>query len=409
MDLGGIINHTEQLIGGLQDLGHTVHLREVFWGRTAYTQKKSADMVFGPSGIPHHQGKGWNFHRDQRIPYKGPALNGAIQRLQEYDLIIWTVPVPPKNKLNMGNYDWPALYDTGVRQVAFIHDGNAKSNSGHILAIQDNLSALCCVHPCALNGADFTSLPRALTLNPQFNPVRPVPDWNEKLPGFISMQTFKAWKHAHELVGAIKFMPGRRTMEMRDIAGKGIEYQYLTSEDKCKDAYFHEDGSRFWDAALANGMIHHDYWDADQVDSRLQQARVLVDPSWSNRYSKIGGHFNRVVVEAMMRGCVPVARQMGMGEELFNQSHYISIPQTASLEFYATVVLEAGNMPKAEAQLYRDAAYELLPKFERRLIARQVIDMAHGNYDMLPPSDGPTKSHYDKIDDLLFNHFGVVL
>lgn len=412
MDLGGIINHTEQLIGGLQDLGHDVHLREMVWSVTAPGQSKKADMAYGPSGIPHHQGKGWNFRREQRIPYKGAKMIQALCTLGEYDMIIWTVPVPPKNKLNIGNACWPHLYDlpSRVKQVAFVHDGNSKSNSGHLLAVQDHLSALCCVHPCALNGADFTNLPRALTLNPQHIPLRPKRPWDQKLPGFVSMQTFKAWKHAHELVGAIRYMPAKKTMEMRDIAGKGIEYQYLTSVDKCKEAYFHPDGERFWETAVANGMIHHDYWSADQVDDRLIQSRILVDPSWSNRYSRIGGHFNRVVVDAMIRGCVPVARRLGMGDEFFVAGqHYIPIDENADAQEYADTVIAAGNMQERYAKQFRSNVTELLVLFDRRRIAQQVVDMAHGNFDMLPPSSGPTARHYDKIDDVLFNHFGVLL
>jgi glycosyltransferase involved in cell wall biosynthesis len=387
MDLGGIIDHTEQLIGGLQDLGHTVHLKELVWANKAHHQSKGGDgWLTGPSGIPHHQGKGWNFSRADRLAYRGPNRVHVTKVLNSYDLIIWTVPVPSKNKNNLGNNDWPFLYDldhTKTKQVAFIHDGNAKRGAGHILAIQHHLDAVCCVHPCALNGADFIGVQRALTLNPQNNPI--------------------------QLIGAIRFMPPRQTMEMRDIAGKGIEYQYLTSKFKCKDAYYHDDGERYWEAALNNGMIHHDYWYKGLVAARLKQARVLVDPSWSKNYSKNGGHFNRVVVDAMIYGCVPVAREMGMGSEVFQAGeHYIAIPQDADLAEYATVVLEAGWMTTHDAKRFRDNNIELLPMFERKRIAQQVIDMAHNNFDMLPPRM-PDHVLLDKVEDICFNHFGVLI
>lgn len=411
MDLGGIINHTEQLIGGLKDLGHDVDLKELVWAMNAVDQRKEAEWTIGPSGIPHHQGKGWNFKRSQRIPYRGGAnLSGAVQRLQAYDLVIWTVPVPSKNKNNLGNDDWPDLYDLGpnVKQVAFIHDGNAKKGAPHIIAIEQHLDAICCVHPCATNGAEFTTTPRALTLNPQDTPVRPYKSWNEKQTGFINMQTFKAWKHVHELVEAIHYMPPREENELREIAGLGIEYRYMNSPDKCKDAYFHADGTRFWESAEDNGMTHYDYWNVDEVNSKLIFARVLVDPSWSNNYSKIGGHFNRVVVDAMIRGCVPVARHKGMGEELFVAGqHYIPILEHADAQEYADTVLETGNMPANQAQLIIDANRELLPQFDRINIAKQVLAMAHGDYDM---QVGETPAIlYEKTSDMVFEHFGVLL
>lgn len=420
MDLGGIINHTEQLIGGLKDIGHEVDLKELVWARTAYDQRKEADWAIGPSGIPYHQGKGWNFKREQRIPYRGSAfLAGARQILSEYDLIIWSVPVPSKNQDNLGNNDWPALYDlpSYVAQVAFVHDGNAVKGSGHILAIQDHLNAIACVHPCALNGAAFADVRRALVVNPQFEPVRRMRDWQDKQPGFVNMQTFKAWKHVHELVEAISYMPTRQADELREIAGLGIEYRYMTSEEKCKPQYYHDHesshwfaGEKFWDTAVENGLTHHDYWDVNKVDEYLVAARVLVDPSWSNNYSKIGGHFNRVVVDAMIRGCVPVARHKGMGNELFMAGlHYVEIPENADAQEYADIVLEAGNMGPYEADVYRKNARELLPMFDRKCIAQQVIDLAHDNTPIEPIQGTASQAMKSKVEDICFNHFGVLI
>lgn len=413
MDLGGIINHTEQLIGGLKDLGHDVHLKEMVWAFNAHAQRKTADWTIGPSGIPHHQGKGWNFERSQRIAYRGGAnLSGAKQILEQYDMIIWTVPCPSKNKNNLGNNDWPELYDlpNHIKQIAFIHDGNASKGSGHLIAVQDHLSGLACVHPCALNGASIFDVPRALVVNPQEEPLRSILSWDLKSPGFVNMQTFKAWKHVHELVEAIRYMPPKGADELREIAGLGIEYRYMTSEDKCKDAYFHDDGERFWDAALANGMTHHDYWDTEEVDSWLMEARVLVDPSWSRNYSKVGGHFNRVVVDAMIRGAIPVARRAGMGDELFIAGeHYVEIPADATPSEYADIILEAGNMPERKAWEYQDNARALLPKFDRKNVAQRLIDLANGEIETESVQNTMTQEQQDKIEDILFNHFGVLL
>jgi hypothetical protein len=416
MDLGGIIDHTEQLIGGLKDLGHTVHLKEILWALTAPDQRKTAEWTIGPSGIPHHQGKGWNFKRHERIAYRGgAAISGAKQILEGYDLIIWTVPVPSKNRENLGNSDWPDLYDLDprVKQIAFVHDGNAQKGAGHILRIQEHLSGLACVHPCSLNGASFVDVPRTLVLNPQENPVRDISAWGDKFHGFVNMQTFKAWKHVHELVEAIAYMPPKRWKgvvgEHREMAGMGIEYRYMTSEDKCKEAYFHEDGTKFWDAALRNGMTHHEYWNKAEVDEMLIQARVLVDPSWSNNYSKIGGHFNRVVVDAMIRGCIPVARRKGMGEELFHAGeHYIEIPEWADAQEYADIVLYAGSVSPATAERMIQANRELLPLFDRKVIAQRVVDLAHGNVETeaIQGTSGPER--ISKVEDILFNHFGVI-
>lgn len=417
MDLGGIINHTEQLIGGLKDLGHTVHLKELVWAANAHSQNREGDFLVGPSGIPHHQGKGWNFKRENRLPYKGAAnLNSAKQIMSNYDLIIWTVPVPSKNKQNLGNNDWPELYDlpSKIKQIAFIHDGNAKGGIPHILHIADRLSGLACVHGCALNGADYVPVPRAMILNPQLRPVQGVPDWNDRAKGFVNMQTFKAWKHVHELVQAIAYMPKKEEGEYREIAGKGIEFQYMTSEDKCKENYFHVgnpgfwfNGWKFWDAAEANGMTHHDYWNVDEVQQWLQTSRVLVDPSWSRKYAANGGHWNRVVVDAMIYGAVPIATQMGMGSELFKAGeHYIAIPAGGeNPQEYANIIHEAGQMDAVSAKRYREAALEVLPLFDRKIVAQQVIDLAEGSSSLI---GSPNQDLTQKYKDLMFEHFGVL-
>jgi len=248
-----------------------------------------------------------------------------------------------------------------------------------------------------------------MIVNPQLDPIRPYAKWKQKSPGFVNMQTFKAWKHVHELVEAIRYMPPKEADELREIAGLGIEYRYMTSEDKCKDAYFHADGEKFWDAALENDMTHHDYWDKDQVDNFLNEARVLVDPSWSKNYSKIGGHFNRVAVDAMMRGCVVVARQKGMGSELFQSGeHYIAIPEDAGAQEYADLVLYAGGIADKTAQRMIDANRELLPMFDRKTVAQRVIDLAHGNIEVEAVQGTAGEAMIAKVENYLFDHFGVL-
>jgi hypothetical protein len=411
MDMGGIINHTEQLIGGLRDLGHSVRLMDVaYHSRPTSQSRNTTNSEFGPSGIRHDQGKGWVFDKNDRLGYKTYAgMDAAKEWLNSQDIVIWTVPVPPKNKSHLGNGTWPELYDLNpnVRQIAFIHDGNAKGGAPHLLHIQEHLDGVACVHACALNGSSHLTVPRKMILNPQFNPVRKVVPWSEKKKGFFNMQTFKAWKHAHELVAAIRYMKPKQEGELRDIAGKGIEYQYLTSIDKCKPDYFHADGERYWDAALENGMVHHDYLNNAEVDKILCEARVLVDPSWSKKYSKIGGHWNRVVVDAMIRGCVPVASSLGMGDELFHAGeHFIDLESSGLTEYWEHIE-NASNMSEQDYNRFREAALEVLPMFNRVKIAREVIALAFQEADdtIIGKEDNSVRA---KSDEILFNHYGIL-
>jgi len=417
MDLGGIINHTEQMIGGLIDIGHDVTLFEMVYADKAANQNKFGNYERGSSGIFFDQGKGWNFPSKNRIPYKTHAgLNSAKQILNEFDIVIWTVPVVPKNKQHLGNDMWPELYnlDPKVKQIAFIHDGNCPAGYPHIYHIAEHLSGLACVHGAALNGAAKVPVPRSLVLNPQYLPIQTIENWEDKHEGFVSMQTFKAWKHAHELIEAISYMPPKQKGELREVAGKGIEYQYMTSIDKCKEAYFHDNPDqpfhtrRMWDSAVENGMEHHSYWDTHEVREWLTMARVLVDPSWSNKYSKMGGHWNRVVVDAMIHGAIPVAHRKHMGDELFKAGeHYIDLDMSRDPQDYADIIMTASNLTDDLATRFRDNARDLLPMFDRKRVAQQIVDLAFGNIEtMLGEKDSAV---HQKYEDLMFNHYGVLV
>lgn len=411
MDLGGIINHTEHMIGGLKSLGHEVDLKEVTYSQNPASQRKTGDFKLGPSGIPHNQGKGWNFSSTERISYKGARMLEEARRIiGRYDLVIWQVPVPGKSAYQRGNDVWPELYDNNAKNIAFIHDGNAIRNYPYIKHIEHHLDGVACVHHCALAGSDFIAAPRKLILNPQLKPIREVQQWNLKNNGFINMQTFKAWKRAHELVKAISFLPSKKNDELREVAGEGIEYRYMTSVEKCKDQYFFPDGSRIWESALANGMTHHGYWNAEEAWKMLVKAKIIVDPSWSIRYSQKGGHYNRVVVEGMIAGCVPVARSMGMGDELFRAGeHYVEIPEGCSDQEYADTLVEAWSMGSAEAAAYREAQLEILPRFDRNYVAEQIIELANGEADdTLLGGQTVDLNLNERIDDILFNHFGIL-
>ncbi len=417
MDLGGIVNHTEQLIGGFKDLGHMVDLLELSWkSKHPKTNTKTIDSTWqvGPSGIHHHQGKGWNFPSRNRLGYKGKwRLGETKQKLEGYDLIIWSVPVPTKLAEHFGNDDWPELYDLKhPKQIAIVHDGNCASACPHILHVADHLHGLACVHPCAYNGADIFPIRRKMILNPQ-DLSNDYCSWDDKATGFISLQTFKAWKHVHELIEAIAYMPEVKTQEFRWIVGEGIEYRYMVSEKKCKPQYFHDQSDnwfssmKFWDAAIANGMQRPDkgWWSSDVATAMLQQARVLVDPSWSNKYSKVGGHPNRVVVDAIRCGTIPVARPLGMGSEIFEAGvHYVPIPHGVDAQEYGDVILGVSNLPKVIVNNYQEAGRDKLQLFERSKIASMFISLAEGDHTSTGVKSDIVEN---KCNEVLENFFGI--
>jgi len=381
-DMGGIINHNEQLCAGLQELGHTVQTL-CFLPRTDLPRNGVAGgrgTISPYTGLEFDQRRGYSWPRAHCVPYLKNANYEARRRIREFDLVIWQVAVPTKRKENRGNTDWELLYQASNKNLALIHDGNFLASYPWLSDVEEYLTGLVCVHHCAFNSAKHISVPSSWIPNPQ--DIRATPDisytaWSRRDPGFLSLQTFKAWKHVPELVAAMPHVaPGIRKF----LAGKGIDYYYLTSKDKCK-------WPGIWDSAIASGMEYLDVITNEARDSYLRTVSCLVDPSWSNKYSKIGGHFNRVCVDAIMCGTLPVVRPLGISTnlegsgELFKAGvNCVAIPQDATAQEYGEALSEACTLPYEEWNRLMENAVSLLPLFSRTTVARQVLALAEGHY-----------------------------
>lgn len=382
-DMGGIINHNEQLAAGLQEQGHFVE--------TILLMPRESIPRNGVAGgrgtmSPHtylefDQRRGYSWPRQSCYAYRGRAKQATIEYLNSFDLIIWQVAVPTKRAENRGNIDWIDLYHgtTRPKHLAVIHDGNFLASYPWLNVVADRLSGIACVHHCAYNSAKSISVPSALIFNPQ--DVSVTPDisetaFNLRNKGFLSVQTFKAWKHVPELVTAI---PYTRNIECH-LAGKGIDYYYLTSEDKCK-------WPGVWDKALRTGMQYHDVITNERRDELLRRLTCLVDPSWSHKYAKIGGHFNRVMIDAILQGAVPIGRPLGLGMgaggdgELFvKNENCLVIPTDVPAHEYGEWLTVHCNMSYSKYESIISNGLELLKYFDRKTVANEFVALYEGEY-----------------------------
>jgi len=219
-------------------------------------------------------------------------------------------------------------------------------------------------------------------------------NYPEREKGFLSIQVFKAWKHVCDVIRAIPYLskPFRKVM-----AGGGIEQRYMVSKFKTKERYFcriqddpdisgemESNNIRIWERALYSGMEYLGFISSFRRDLLLSQLRTLIDPSWSLRYSKFGSHFNRVIVEAMKMGTIPIATNRGMsdniegeGEVFKPKDNYIMIPYNFSPKDYAGVIEYANSLSNNEASRIIENNYKLLDLFDRRKVAQDFIDLAN--------------------------------
>jgi hypothetical protein len=375
-DMGGIINHHEQLCAGLQELGHEVTTKLLMWRPTAPRSVAGGNDDYGHSGLLYDQRKGFSWTSDNIIPYQGSE---NLARWKEYasgfDLIIWQVAVPTKRAENAGNTDWIGLYNCDVPQVAVIHDGNFLDSYPWLHLVGNRLTGLACVHTCAFNSARHINVPSALILNP-FDISNPAPidkeSFQARRPGFLSVQTFKAWKRVPELCAAIPYMGNIAKV----LAGKGIDYYYLTSKDKCKYP-------GIWDAALEAGMDYVGVVSNSWRDATLRKVTTLIDASWSKKYGAIGAHFNRVMVDAILQGAVPIARDLGIGgspDDLFQAGrNCFTVPWNSTPQEFGEAVGYLANMSWGVYEEVTHNGRQLLRKFERKAIAQRFIDLGMGD------------------------------
>ena len=381
-DYGGIINHAEYLTKGLKELGHEVDFR-VLVPKGAVSNKKSMrgsnegfTKLEGGTGYLFHQARGW---RDvPKVPYVSKQARQQFKEdCSKYDAVLWHIPVPTLNKDNADITAWLDLYDHGSKNIAIIHDGNLPKLYPHLISVSKHFHAAVCVHESAYNSAKYLDIPRKLILNP----FKIHGDFGldfENREGALAIQIFKAWKRVDTLIRAVPFIqePNNPTKTIVRVGGAGIEYRYMTSKDKCKPKYFDAQGNRIWEVALANGMVYHGVVPNEQVLHLLGMTKLQIDPSFSKKYSGYGAHFNRTTVEAMIKGAVPMATDLGMKDSQIFKSgqNYIEIPHTATPEEFGDIVNE-GLSNKQQWETIRHNNLGLLNKFDMRNVAQEYADI----------------------------------
>lgn len=382
-DWGGIVNYTENLMVGLRNIGHEpvpVMLKNKGVSGIPKAKDRSLDTgweIGAGSGLQIHQKQGWEGM--QAINYV-KELAQWEDLIDSADLIIWIIPVPTCNKANKGDSAWMELYEHVVPQVVVIHDGNMRKLYPHLLHMCQKglLEGIVCVHDAAYNSASVLPIKRVLLPNPHNVGNTNHNCMEDREAQLVSLQTFKRWKRVDDLVRAIPHMD---EFHGKVICGGGIEYHYMTSQNKCKAEYMTADGERIWDVAVQAGMDYQGYVTTEERDELLGNSRLLVDPSWSKNYSQLGAHFNRVMVEAMVQGCVPVCTDLGMAKSsLFKaDQNYLEIPYDISpVEYGKQLSRWIEDVDLLER--IQENNFNILVDFNSAHIASKLIDLALGSW-----------------------------
>jgi glycosyltransferase involved in cell wall biosynthesis len=415
-NFGGIISHTEQLIAGLKDLGHEtgfVYLRSTKSGGKMsddYDQK-GYDIGEG-TGVPVHQGKGW---RGEYLSFINDAdINKFVETANKYDIVIWQSIFGFKCQDSEGKQNWLRMFtDVKAKHIVIVHDGNLRKNYPWIHHLRKHIAGLACVHPSAFNQAEAMEIPRKIILNPQKITSIPQIPFAERKNVVFSLQTFKRWKRVDDLVAAVPYINGKVV-----IAGDGIERAYMASKDKCKPEYYctkerdsdaSDDmiGNPIWANAESAGMKYIGFVSESKRDEILSKVKFLLDPSWSKTY---GEHFNRVIVDAMRQGVVPIARNLGVSDNeegigFFKPNeNYLMIPWNATPKQFGNLINKWLTMSETDYNAIVQNNAKVIQKFDRKIVASEYVALALGLADT---QTGKYLSGLDDtVDSVWCDHFG---
>ena len=431
-NFGGIINHCEHLVAGLKELGHEVTFAYLKGNKAVRPVEIPIDLREGyeigiGTGYPVHQGLGWI------APYYSykvkESIDKFVQDANKHDLVIWQSIFGFKNKDTEKSLEWlPMIEKVTAKQIPIIHDANLKKMYPWIQMYEKYFAGLACVHPAAYDSADFMDVPRALILNPQdVSGIPETPSYARREKKILSIQTFKRWKRVDDLIRAVPYMPGVETL----VGGAGIEAAYMMSKDKCKEEYYatsqydpdvteKRQGKRIWENAETCGNFKYlGFISGAKRDKILATSKFLVDPSWSNTF---GEHFNRVVIDAMRIGTVPIAVNFGVsnnadgiGVVLKPGVHYCMLKKDYNPKQYGEAIANFCDMSEADYKQMQQNNYELIKRFDQKVIAQHYIDLAMGketgclnelriktNHDPSIPRNGRKifKDHFETVSGL---------
>jgi hypothetical protein len=134
-------------------------------------------------------------------------------------------------------------------------------------------------------------------------------------------------------------------------------------------------------AVQAKGMQYIGFVSEQKRDEILSHSKFLLDPSWSKTY---GEHFNRVVIDAMLMGVVPIARNLGVsnnekGEGFLKPGkNYLMIPWDATPKQFGDLCNKFLAMQPFDYGKIIANNWEFVKQFDRKTIASQYLGLAFG-------------------------------
>lgn len=374
-DYGGIVNHVEFLIKGFRELGHSCEFVILRDSAIPLYRKKLSEtkgVYISQTGGQCHTTNGW-YGVDVRGFGSDTGMRGWQDYANRFDLVIHEIPAPKPDP----DGKWQGIYDISPIQIIAAHDCHFREFYPHIALIKDRIKAITCTQHAGYVALEWCPIPRAFIGAPhEILDWRNLPSWDQRGPTSVSAHVWKAWKQMHKIVEASQHLRESSIV----LGGDGIEGRYMRSRDKVKPKYV-----GLWDAFLASGNTYRGMMTHAELYQQYQHSRVMVDMSYSRKFSSLGNHFNRSYIESVNNGVIPICTRENMRENnpqvsLFEDGKtHVPVDADISPENLAEVIDWAANLPKSMTEHMIERGRKILTDhFDYRVSAAWYLVLAQG-------------------------------
>lgn len=460
---GGIVEYVASMLRAFKDLGWEVDVAQLTPSsitQKAY-EKKVSEFASGEhqsktkahwetSGYERDIATGYwrNTYRGYFLPpsnrigvYEKDAVERWKELVKDVDIILWNF-MPTKSliwgKTNKKFDFWYKFFDlpSDIKQVFLAHDAYFNVRASNISALKDKILFLGCAHLAAYQCCSEIGIPRSLLLNPRYiedDAKMPIKLKERREVDFFAAHMFKSMKHMEELVASVPYLNSDERYNVT-VAGTGIEYSYMTSEEKIKPCYIcnckrdpdlpkNLDGEiSLWNRAVEYGMIYKGQIPGEEVVSILKNTKFAVDPSWAEHYANYcNTHINGFIIEAMLCGAYPVLRdyrglvkdRKEIYDPLFEKINAIIIPWDATPKEFGKILKDAMNMSSAKFLRDTKENFEIAKElFNSKKNAKEIIRLCNGGKKLIKEElvCGVDSDNVKRItNDIMQDFFGIEL
>jgi glycosyltransferase involved in cell wall biosynthesis len=393
--LGGIITSSEQFMQGFRECGHEATFCLLNRTKNNGDNGGSDHSRWQDPGpwiwSPHtnmwvHPVHGW---RGKYLSMVGRGIDDFITLAKQHDVVVWSCLFGLRNNLTEGTTDWTRMFTSTERPcVVMIQDDHLVERYPWIIPMAPYITGWVGVQRVSYDVCAGLGR-RAIIYSGQ--DVSPVEFSGNREKTLFSCQTWKRWKRVDRLVAAAPYL--RRHGIRTALSGVGIEAHYMWSKEKCRDVYYvtrendpdaadEHVGQKIWDVAMASGMEYLGSITEDQRDQCLLKSQFLLDLSTRPEST---GQINRTVVEAIRHGAIPVCvpkfisgNDEGVGELFTHNENYLGVRSDWHPKQLADYLDLLFRLPESEFVRIRENGLRLIGKFDRKIAARQLVELALG-------------------------------